>query len=68
MSVIELTAHDISCDHCKRSIETDLANEPGIRSVDVSVTAQQIRIDYDEASTNRATIAAKLQEIGYPVT
>ncbi|HET9050364.1 MAG TPA: heavy-metal-associated domain-containing protein [Candidatus Dormibacteraeota bacterium] len=68
MSSAALTAADISCDHCKRTIETGLATRPGVRRVEVDVAARVVHVDFDETATDEATLAADLDELGYPVS
>lgn len=68
MAVLEVTAADISCDHCKRNIEGDIGREPGVRSVEVEVATKAVRIDYDESVTKDAVIRDKMADIGYPAS
>ena len=67
MAHITVTAPDISCEHCKMSIERDLTAEPGVQQTDVNVETKSVRIVYDEAATSPAQLQAKLADIGYPV-
>lgn len=66
MSVLDLTANDISCDHCKNTIEKDLAQSPGVLAVEVDIESKAIHVDYDDSSTSAEVIKAKLADIGYP--
>ena len=66
MTTLDLNANDISCAHCKNSIEHDLGETPGIRSVDVDVDTKAVRVDYDQDVIAPAAIRAKLDDIGYP--
>ncbi len=66
MSSLNVTANDISCGHCKTSIETDLARTPGVHSVEVDVDAKAVHVSYDEHQITPDTIRAKLTDIGYP--
>lgn len=68
MSTVKLTAPDISCDHCKRGIERDLAVASGVRHVVVDPEAKTVDIDYDETVTDLQGIRDALAEIGYPVS
>lgn len=68
MTTLALIANDISCDHCKRSIEGDLAGQPGVRSVSVDVEAKAVRIDYDEAETTPESLRRTLADSGYPAS
>ncbi len=66
MSTLEVTAPDISCEHCKRSIEHDLGTAPGVRRVVVDVGTQRVRLDYDAAETSPEALRSTLAGIGYP--
>lgn len=66
MSMLEVSAPDISCDHCKRSIEHDLGEMPGVREVAVDVASRAVRVDYDSSEVSEDAIVSKLDEIGYP--
>ena len=66
MSTLEVTAPDISCEHCKRSIEHDLGAAPGVHRVVVDVGTQRVRLDYDDAETSPEALRSTLAGIGYP--
>lgn len=66
MTTLDLTANDISCEHCKHSIESDLGAAPGVRNVDVDIDSKAVHVDYDDAQTDPGAIRSKLEEIGYP--
>jgi copper chaperone len=66
MSVLDLTANDISCGHCKATIEGDLAQVPGVSQVEVDVDSKAVHVTYDDGATSAEAIKAKLVDIGYP--
>ena len=66
MSTIDLTADDISCAHCKNTIEHDLGGTPGVEGVEVDVDTKTVHVTYDEGQTDEAALRSKLDEIGYP--
>ena len=66
MSTLEITAPDISCEHCKRTIEHDLGETPGVRQVVVDIDTKSVRLDYDDAETGPEALSSKLADIGYP--
>lgn len=66
MTTIDVVASDISCEHCKRSIEEHLGAAAGVRSVTVDVAARAVHVDYDDTATSAESIRSKLDEIGYP--
>ena len=66
MSTLEITAPDISCEQCKRSIEHDLGAAPGVRRAVVDVVTQRVRLDYYDAETSPEALRSTLAGIGYP--
>jgi copper chaperone len=68
MTTHEFHAPDISCDHCKRTIEEGLAGFPGVHSVAVDVGAKEVHVDFDENATDTGALRGRLAEIGYPAS
>jgi copper chaperone CopZ len=66
MPTITLVADDISCDRCRRNIETDLSGVPGVTRVNVEVPSKQVYVEYDPAILDADRIRATMIEIGYP--
>ena len=67
MTTETLPVPDVSCDHCRRTIETALGRLPGVREATVDVGARTVRITYDETTVGPATIRATLADEGYEV-
>ena len=67
MTTETLSVPDISCDHCRRTIETAVGRLPGVLEATVDVGARSVRITYDEAAVGPATIRATLADEGYEV-
>ena len=67
MQQITLTAPDISCEHCERTITSALTPVEGIRAVHVDIPAKQVKVDYDDAQINVQKMKELLQEEDYPV-
>jgi copper chaperone len=67
MPELTLVAPDISCDHCKHTIETGLATLAGVVQVQVEPPAKTVHVVYDEAVVSEPAIRSRLDEIGYPV-
>lgn len=67
MQTITLTAPDISCAHCQQTVEREVGALAGVQSVTVDVPTKQVNVTYDPAETTEASIAARLDEAGYPV-
>ena len=64
---ITLVALDISCDHCKHTIEADLGALPGVEHVQVDPPAKTVQVTFDQAIVAEPDIRHRLDEIGYPV-
>lgn len=67
METLKLTAPDISCDHCKHTIEETVGALPGVQSVAVEVEPKLVTVQFDPGKTDRATIESAMAEEGYPV-
>ncbi len=67
MESLTLTSPDISCDHCKRSIEQAVGAIDGVQSVSVDVPSKRIAVNFNPVQTSRFAIVEKLDEEGYPV-
>jgi copper chaperone len=67
MEQITLTAPDISCEHCQRTIERELGTLAGVQSVSVDVPSKHVQVAFDPAQTSREAIVARLDDEGYPV-
>jgi copper chaperone len=68
MTTETLPVPDISCDHCRRTIETALGRLPGVRTATVDVAARTVQVTYDETAVGPATIRDTLADEGYEVT
>lgn len=68
METITLTSPDISCDHCKTTIERELSGLTGIQMVAVDIPSKQVEVTYDPAQLAQADIVAKLEDEGYAIT
>ncbi len=66
MTTLTLTSPDISCDHCRRTIEGELGAVPGVDRVAVAVAERQVTVAYDEDQVDPAAVRARLAAIGYP--
>jgi copper chaperone len=67
MTQATLNVPDISCEHCQRTITNALSPVAGVRSVDVDIPAQQVRVEYDPALVDIDRMKDILQEEDYPV-
>jgi copper chaperone len=65
MTTETLSVPDVSCDHCRRTIETALGRLPGVRAATVDVGARTVQVSYDEATLAPGTIRETLADEGY---
>ena len=56
---------DMSCDHCKRTIEKALAGVTGAAPVHVDLESRQVTT---EGAAETGTVVSALAEVGYPAT
>lgn len=66
MTQIKLTVPDISCDHCKMSIEGAVGELAGVSQVEVSVAERTVDVNYDEPVTEGEIVTA-IEGQGYEV-
>jgi len=65
MQTIQYTIPNINCSHCVHTIKSELADLPGVKSVDTDLANKQILVSYDPPVTP-AQIESLLAEINYP--
>lgn len=67
MTTRTLSVPDISCGHCKTSIEGAVAPLPGVAKVEVHIEDRTVDLDYNDDRVDLATIIAAIEEQGYEV-
>lgn len=67
MTTITLSVPDISCAHCKTSIEGAVAPLAGVDSAEVEIDARTVEVKYDESAVELDAIIAAIDEQGYEV-
>ena len=67
MTTTTLNVPDISCGHCKSSIEGAVGALAGIDSVEVSIEGTTVAVSYGDDVTLE-TIIETIEEQGYDVT
>jgi copper chaperone CopZ len=66
MTTIAYTVPNISCGHCVHTIQTELADVPGVSRVAATLDTKQVTVDFSSPA-DEAKIQAALREINYPV-
>jgi copper chaperone len=67
MSEITLSVPDISCGHCKTSIEGAVGALGGVDRVEVSIESKTVAVQFDDGRTDLAAITTAIEEQGYDV-
>lgn len=63
--ILTYTVPGISCEHCKRAIETEVSLVTGVDSVDVDIQAKTVTVSGDPLDD--AAIVGAIDEAGYEV-
>jgi len=66
MTEIKLDVPEISCDHCKMSIEGAVGDLDGVGRVEVSVADKTVDVQFAD-SVSQSDIVAAIEEQGYAV-
>jgi copper chaperone len=67
MNRITLDVPDISCDHCKMSIEGAVNELGGIDSATVDIEGRTVDVSFDPSAQSLDDIVAAIEEQGYEV-
>ena len=67
MTSIELLVPGISCDHCKRAIESAFAGVGGVQHVEVTVPTKTVHVAYDEVAVSVDAVPAAIEDEGYVI-
>lgn len=67
MTTTTLTVPDISCGHCKMSIEGAVADLRGVSTVEVAVEDRTVDLTFDDATVTLDQIIDAIEDQGYEV-
>jgi copper chaperone len=67
MTTTTLVVPEISCGHCKQSIEGAVSRLNGVSSVEVEIEPRRVNLAYDAAAVDIEQIKAAIEEVGYEV-
>jgi copper chaperone len=65
MKNIIISVKDMSCEHCKKTLETSLNNLNGVKKVLINLDDKLININYDEHIINYDKIEGTIKVLGY---
>jgi len=64
---VTLNVPDISCGHCKSSIEGAVAPMAGVATAEVTIDARTVDVSFDEAAVDLEAIITAIEDQGYDV-
>ena len=67
MTQATLTVPEISCGHCKQSIEGAVGGLAGIESVTVDIEPRTVNLVFDDQAVGLSDIKAAIEAAGYEV-
>ena len=67
MTTVTLSVPDISCGHCKSSIEGAVAPLEGVASAEVAIDDKTVAVDFDESAVTLDAIIEAIDDQGYEV-
>jgi len=67
MTTTTLSVPDISCGHCKTSIEGAVNELAGIDKVEVTIEAKTVDLAFDDDAVSLDDIVGAIEEQGYEV-
>lgn len=67
MNTVTLSVPDISCGHCKSSIEGAVSGLEGIDKVEVTIDAKTVDVGFDPSTVTLDTIIETIEDQGYDV-
>jgi len=67
MTTTTLSVPDISCTHCKESIEGAISKLAGVAAVSVDIDQRTVSVDFDAGTVLLADISASIEDQGYEV-
>lgn len=67
MENVTISVPDISCGHCKETIEGALKGVEGISAAEVHVPEKTVDVNFDETKIQRDTITKTIEDQGFTV-
>jgi len=66
MTTVTYSVPNISCGHCVHTIQTEVSDLAGIKSVMADAETKKVEIEFDSPASEEA-IKSLLKDINYPV-
>lgn len=67
MTTTTLSVPDISCEHCKTSIEGAVSVLTGVSTVEVGIDERIVDVSFDDGAVSLDDIVAAIEDQGYTV-
>ena len=67
MANLTLSVPDISCDHCKQSIEGAVKVVEGVNGVEVHVPEKTVDVSFDDSKVQKDVISKTIEDQGFTV-
>ncbi|WP_447968461.1 copper ion binding protein [Nitrospira sp. M1] len=67
MAYVTLSVPDISCDHCKQSIEGALKVVEGVSAVEVHVPEKTVDVSFDDTKVQQGILTKTIEDQGYTI-
>ena len=67
MTNVTLSVPDISCDHCKQSIEGALKVVDGVSAVEVHVPEKTVDVSFDDQKVQQSALTKTIEDQGFTV-
>ena len=65
MSTVTYSVPDVSCDHCRHAIESEVSTVAGVGKVEVDLDAKTVTVEGD--AFDETAVVAAIDEAGYEV-
>lgn len=62
-----LSVPDMTCGHCKSTLESAVSSVSGVRSAQANLDAKTVTVDYDEAAVDLSAVVGAIEDAGYQV-
>lgn len=56
---------NMNCNSCKKTIETGLAKEKGVKAVVADLETKMVTVTYDESKVSETSLVKSIEEMGY---
>lgn len=64
---ITLSVPDISCEHCVKTINGALGDQPGVEAVQTDIPTKTVYLRFDPSQVSLEQIEAVLDDAGYTI-